>query len=289
MDFVKFIAETLQQYPAIWGALLVGSGVNAFFWFGEWWINDITRKDIANWIERPFEPGNGIIETFLSLLDDVFGENHLTWKCFRRSALISILPVSVFSFSWLFSYGVNFPQRDPFHFHHDSSKFLAFFLATGGIFFNTIPDYLSLLQTRIFLRFLLDKSHIPSVVIAALMWDIIFTAIVFAICTFTVLEITVFFLTIGETPLNTTPFHAAIQTLTLSEINGVTPFYITTFSTSIWLWLYGLSLLFLRMTTPFNAIRKFVLRSRYREAPLKMMGPLAGSFAGLLALPLFLL
>lgn len=94
----------------------------------EWLTSSSRRAPLQRW------PGQ-----FVVLFDRLFGERHLTLRCFRRSAVASLCTVWLVTLVW----AVWHPPANVL------SGVLLFVAVTFiGILFNLIPDYLSLLETR---------------------------------------------------------------------------------------------------------------------------------------------
>jgi hypothetical protein len=119
-------------------ALIVG----AFFVWVESLLRSTTKSEIAGWlvgvhVGQKVEPWP---DTFAKVFDRVFGQNHLSWICFWRS--------TIFSFSLYFLMLIvtvpPLPTGQPL-FQSWAP------LVLSGIIGNVVPDYFSLLGTRIVL------------------------------------------------------------------------------------------------------------------------------------------
>jgi hypothetical protein len=123
-----------------------------------------TRLRIAVWLldlktEALIEPWP---RTFARVFDQVFGSRHLSWLCFRRSCLASLIAVAA-SVIYLGVYmmpGWHRAMETALHEGHQLALMafvlliISFFLGLAIPFFlaNIIPDYLSLLETRYILH-----------------------------------------------------------------------------------------------------------------------------------------
>ena len=89
-----------------------------------------------------------VAEAFHDMFKAVFWHRHLSWRCFARSALASTLAfAAIFAFAWFFI--------EPFQtaFRAEWGSFLRNLVITFLIA-NILADYVSLFQTRLFIRFL---------------------------------------------------------------------------------------------------------------------------------------
>jgi len=135
------------------GAALAGI-VWKFFDKVEGVLTDRTKHEIARWLRvRCVESGlltDSTVTwpgTCATIFDRVFGEKHLSWKCFLRSTFVSLVLSMV---AWIM---VTFSQ---FHNEHGHLNFTPYiFFRYGGpillgfcLLFNALPDYVSLLVTR---------------------------------------------------------------------------------------------------------------------------------------------
>ena len=94
-------------------------------------------------VGKKIEPWPG---TFVKVFDRVFGEKHLSWKCFWRSSLASLLSVVLVSIVLFFMqpglFGMVWTNL------RDHPEVWIICVMIG----NIVPDYLSLLESRFILR-----------------------------------------------------------------------------------------------------------------------------------------
>lgn len=113
-------------------------------------------------------------DKFGKIFDAIFGNRHLSRKCFIRNVIASILSFLIISVLYISIHS------DQMHllwriFQDDAIYVATFFLA---IILNTIPDYVSLLETRIILnRMQKYKSHFLQ--ICLLFLDFVLTGIIY--------------------------------------------------------------------------------------------------------------
>jgi len=229
------------------------------------------KKDISKWLKNidPDEPVKNWPEQFAAVFDRLFGEKHLTWKCFVRSSFASIIAVFLMTLIW----GVL-----------RSDDFVGYFTSTPLthvlirfvfwiLLFNLLADYVSLLETRLVIRFM-KSSRLSKIL--GLATDFILTAgiyfigfIVGSIISGVVIEIlyeslvdweptsrneilsfetllSVFF-PLGQGGLN--------EMIQLKCTDHQLPFgiyFYSTFFTSLWLWLYVISGFTVKLTQKLN-------------------------------------
>jgi hypothetical protein len=269
------------------GGVLAGI-VWKFFERVESVLKDDTKLEIAVWllgvkVGQRLEPWP---ETFIKLFDRVFGKKHLSWRCFWRSSYASIVAV-------LLSQVVVATLLK----QSKGTESLRFFLeitAVAGLV-NIVPDYLSLLETRLSIG-LLGRSMSPRRIGFALFSNVVVTSLLALVATFMV-----------EVVLLSRPHHSLEPRLWLPmvrfEVQRVIPtvsglvlrerLYMggsqvrfislyPAFFTSIWLWLYAGSGFLLKAARRFDVgfdwfNRKFDIEKK----PLQSIGLVAGALVAL--------
>ncbi len=248
--------------------LTLGSGIWLLFERAEKVLKPDVRDGIALWL-RNADPRETVInwpDSFGRVFDGVFGEKHLSWKCFRRSCVASMIGVMIM--------GVLFWALNPSA--PNILKTVAGALLAGAIF-NLLLDYVSLLESRWVVTIMSRRSS-AIVTVTLLIVDVAATAAIFVIL-FTGL---IMFLDSISSP---TGFASATATVYAAEImrlsiNGLEfwrhsesdyfgIFLYTTLFTSVWVWLYvggGTVLKFIQKIAPMR--RWFDLEN----APLRSIG-----------------
>lgn len=177
------------------------------------------------------------------LFDYVYGKEHYSEKRLGRSIVSSL--VGMFIFAYLFeiqdiyiefmsAVSVAAPQRD-------TSLFVVIIILSsmGPIFFNLIPDYFSLVETRIVLQYARGKGIVG--VLLLILVDIVFTVVIFLIGVLIYLLFINFIslmgshLVVGRQALTIETFQVILN----SEIGKV--FLLTTFMTSFFWILFVLT------------------------------------------------
>ena len=101
---------------------------------GDWLDNLSPRGSVRRWPSL-----------FIALFDQTFGERHLSWFCLRRSVIASFLVTWIVGVLWMVLHPPDSLTLVPY----------ALVLVTlGGVLFTIIPDFLSLLETRLVLKHL---------------------------------------------------------------------------------------------------------------------------------------
>lgn len=142
--------ETILSILILW--LTLSGGIYGLFYAIEKTVNKKAKIGATEWLKSMAERSisKTIVESprwFIEAFDSVFGEKHLTWRCFRRSCIASVIAVfvmAIFSFlsdpiSWQI-----FSKSEPVA--RTLGMFIAIFIM--AMFLNFIPDYISLLETR---------------------------------------------------------------------------------------------------------------------------------------------
>jgi len=134
------------------------------------WLKSMAKRSVSQTIvESP--------QWFIFAFDSVFGEKHLTWRCFRRSSIASI--IAVFGMS-IFEYFLN-PIAWQQYFKSESviTGTLIVFVAILilALILNLVPDYVSLLETR----WILNKTKNAGIrkLLVLLILDVILTGGIF--------------------------------------------------------------------------------------------------------------
>lgn len=330
-----------SHWPKIATALVVGVGLIELFldlgasdsnieWYllawgsmtgGLWFLFDIAEKSaapnlkikIVNWIngDERTQDISAIPERFASLFDQIFGEKHLSWVCFRRSAIASITSawvVSTLVFGInpaVFGDGFVSSLPDPVL---DESLINVGMLGVMAVFINIIPDYLSLLQTRYMMKWIQRGRNTFFVLIA----DVVVTAVIFVslLCTGQILIMLVTglwlftpgsfeFLFMNDSyyvyRIIYTVQNLVLEMFFVDRENGsnLGILLITTFFTSIWLWLYMFAMWASRVLVGLNNGVGFLLKLVDVESqPFRSLGfvsVLLVSILFLIGLPFVLL
>jgi len=250
-------------------------------------LNENTKLEIAVWllgvkVGQKVEPWP---DTFAKVFDRVFGTKHLSWKCFWRSFLASCaaLCLTLLFTSWNRNLNWYVAKNIVLEAH--------LWLPLVVLIANAIPDYVSLLETRLLLGFI---SRSPSTLdrIWILTGDLIFTLYIALVCVTyglsTVLASTSNGLAVGalfNPDILLRAFKPSELILSLRLLNepGVASlWFYPAFFTSIWLWLYAGSGFILKAARRFDIgfdwfNRKFDIEKK----PLQSIGLVAGALVAI--------
>lgn len=269
-------AAGMVLFTVVWG----------FFKGVESVLADDTKLEIAVWLlgvkvggkVAPWWP-----QTFAKVFDRVFGERHLSWKCFRRSVyfsslLYTLMLIPVMRHLSLWQQWINY--------------------AVCGLIGTALPDYLSLLSTRLWLRLASKSSALLAIVLVVGVDFVITVAISFFAVVIT------FPLYLTFTRLFSPGFHPVSQYIefllvsldlgTALELLRQSPalsiwhrlsavWFYPAFFTSIWLWLYAGSGFLLKAAHRFDlGFAWFNRHFDIEHKPLSAIGLVAGSLVALL-------
>lgn len=138
---IQEIFASVQSTHSAFAASVSVLFYGAAQWISKFHLSKEAKEELSLWLMGAYQDNWSNI--YCKFFDSVFGENHLSFRCFAVSCCFSLLSVTVFFI--FFSEVVNlFDDR-----FVDNESFISVFVL--AIFLNLIPDYLSLLQTRAFL------------------------------------------------------------------------------------------------------------------------------------------
>jgi Serine/threonine protein kinase len=246
---VAFSDAGFGQILAFFGTwIAVCGGLIGLFLQGERLMRPESRAAISDWLlgEDFAEKVSGWPETFTGLFDAVFSDDHFSWTCFWRSALVSVLTVGFF-FTGALALGIPlsaFPGGD----YVGVLKFIAL-----GSVLNTVVDYFSLYETRWVLGRMSHSKH-AGLDVAYLVLDLILTQTIFAFGVAVVL--------LGTTLVFAPPEGTEISLLNAPlfgffggyaifyDLSSFSPTAYSTLFTSLWVWLYVGAGFLLRILQP---------------------------------------
>lgn len=235
-----------MEMPPI--VLIIGSyfaiagGVWALFDRADKALKDEAKDSISQWLLelKPSEGNQKWPGQFIKIFDAVFSEKHLSWKCFFRSCIASYIAITIMLLIYIGidEGGFFIPSNGQIRW----ADFVGVYFL-GGIL-NLIPDYVSLLETRLVLRRMKDsKSFLKTFVLLG--FDLIISALLIG-GPFLLYFVVFFFNYPPVIPEAANYYDASVGVLKSSisfsgdvGLHGI--FIYSTFFTSVWLWLYGLS------------------------------------------------
>lgn len=243
-------------YCASWFVSM--AGVWALFERAETVASTEVKVAISNWLRNIDIAGaEQWPSMFARMFDRVFGKRHLSFRCFFRSAFVSLTSVVLLTLIWIATH----PDRvkeifvDP-----GPGVFIAFGFV--GLCLNLFPDYLSLLKSRIIIHYMGFRSSNVRIVML-LITDFLATGFIVVMA---VTALVFIFVTWGQEPefLWSDIWNVVIGGFgfSRSEFSVYGVFFYSTYFTSLWVWLYALSGFLLKLTRYFgvtiNMLKKFL-------------------------------
>ncbi|MEM9012377.1 MAG: tetratricopeptide repeat protein [Pseudomonadota bacterium] len=238
-------------FQANWGwAAGIAASMFGLTLFAGRLLHPTSRDEIALWLMGA-QTEEGWSRSFISLFDAVFGERHLSWKCFVRSAIASLIAVAVI---WLLMgrLGAIGPRLQ-------AELSLGAVLALALIV-NVAADYLSLLETR----WLLGQMHrfrSWPVQALVLIGDLLLSGAIIWLAIYAYVS----------SPLYTGEGESFAEILGVFSIFSV--LFYSTFLTSVWTWAYILSTWVMRTVARLRIARLLDVEGK----PVAILGLILGS------------
>lgn len=221
-------------------------------------VNELAISNTSDWLKNiSFNQRFSVFaESFSKAFDSIFGKNLISFNAFTRSCLISFLTYMVlFHFMLYVVFDASWNDSDV-------GIMGGLGLLLAPMVYNFIPDYLSLIESKYIIK---KISHYQKTqqIIYWLVLDVIFTAIIFFTCFMTVLLIVS--VVISWQSEYETVFGLLDELMTFNfgrnPVNDAgTAIFYTTFFTSIWIYLYLLSSLLLKLIPKATFISNMAIR-----------------------------
>ncbi len=234
--------------------------VLALFWKADEAFSDEFREALSKKLQGMKVETESVNwpQSFARVFDHVFGERHLTWRCLFRSCLASALAVLSLL---LIQYSLH-----PWEVVKLSADDVGGLLL-AAVCFNFLPDFVSLLETRLVLRFVADRRPTPHTILFMIIIDLVSTIAIFiilGICA--TLGLVAMYVFLNEESLNLSAlsvdyFEMAAKFLTqiwntgiylepgVAGYASIGVFLYSTLFTSAWLWLFLIGWGFVRYGT----------------------------------------
>jgi len=213
---------------------------------------------------RRREPGAWIPD-FAGVFDRVFGKQHIRWRCFRLSVIVSVC-------AYIVLYAV---LARP---HEIGSETIPerFALAVSFVvLFNVLVDYISLLETRMLLNVAIPAAARISV-------DAVVTVVltvVFMACVMTALNDESVVRNLAEVTRGVAGTSEDVNWVWLTRV-----VLATSFTTSVWLWLHGIAQLSIKLLRANSRLLNWL---DVKETPLRSIGTIINAWVLALGLGLF--
>lgn len=277
------------------GSVAVATTTFGLFEWAEKSLKRERAEELWQWLQ------SGVLEArmaiwpdlFVAMFDGLFGEQHLSFRCFLRSVIMSVVMVFTLGCIWYF----HAAEIDQAYFWEYELQYLVLVILAV----NVLPDYLSLLQTRAILH-VMGAGPRPRRIITVLLLDLIASmAIVFVVGG--VLRGLVHQLTQGYFEPIDLITAWPIQMMSLffnygmgfESVRGISigVFLYSALWTSVWVWLFALVSVLARSRGTVTLLRNLVFRwVKVEETPYRAIGVVATVIVlfgyGLIYLVLFL-
>jgi hypothetical protein len=132
-----------------------------------------TKQRISHWLGRRLtarDTGSWPV-TFVRLFDDVFGSRHFSVRCFYRSTLTSLAATAIVALIYVAG---RWDNRSTFVWNLVGAEFFWYAIVLT-LLITVIPDYASLLETRLVIG-LMTQTNSITIVALLLILDILLTA-----------------------------------------------------------------------------------------------------------------
>ncbi len=250
--------------PNLAWQFVVAASLTALLTFYGGKLRQEKKSDIAAWLRDDVASENHWAQSFIGLFERVFGADHWSWRCFRRSAIASLCFVALL---W-FVVG----KVEPLNVRIGETWPLWRTLICA-LLINVVADYASLFETRLLLR-MLEQRRTVVVQAAVIILDAVLTGVI--------IYATIYLFALS--PLYEGELGSFSQILGAFSLFSV--FFYSTFLTSIWIWGFILFCSLLRLARWLNIAELFNID----ENPMLMIATILGviSFLGLavLSMPL---
>jgi len=237
-------------------------GVWALFDRAETVVSKESKKKVTAWIKGlEISSRKDLPQTFVDAFNAVFGRRHFSLRCIFSSVIASFSFVVILQILFM---SLN-PPKAKMVLENPSIFFSIFFTAS---ILNLVPDYFSLLETRLILRAMTKASSTWRILILIIA-DFILTTVIMIVA---FVGVSLLFDATLAVIAENCRLGLEFRTAELGDINfGI--FFYTTFLTSFWIWLYVLALIIARIVVRLGRVWswfKGVLN--FTEKPLRSLG-----------------
>ena len=271
--------DILSELGVFGAGVALAIAVGGLFWKGDDGLSQDAREQLGRRLKTVAQPYSGASwpKLFVGVFDTVFSRHHLSLACFTRSFAASVIAVFCMLLIWASIQYDGFTQYFDSVTSFDIAFFVVFFLI-----FNAVPDFLSLLETRLLINVMAGTRNVLLLVLV-LAFDLVITGVIFLFVMF------VFFFDaplggVDDSSLTWSLLIERLQLgLTFSSKHPWEPplgiFFYSTFFTSFWLWLFGLTYGALLLIRQMSVVIRFVSwLLPIGTKPIRSIGVVAAAF-----------
>ncbi|MEM6359407.1 MAG: hypothetical protein AAF731_04910, partial [Bacteroidota bacterium] len=287
-------SSLLVTFITVW--LAITGGIYGLFNKAGEALKNKTKREVANWLKNVKIPDENFLwpNGFSELFDEVFTKKHFSFQCFLRSCAASIVSV-IITVLFFIILGVELiPNADmPFMVDKETQSFFLIIVAFIIVIIcistlNIFPDYLSLLESRYVIKIMTRYSSV-AVWIVLLLVDFVLTNLIFFTSGYLLLKL--IFTSAGVNVDNVATqmeyefsFWSFVnQFIPINSFFGIgekstivsflTVFLISTYFTSIWVWLFFFSGILIKVLSRFEPLLNFMrVKMDINKKPLEVMG-----------------
>lgn len=276
------VEELFKALGAFGIGILLAVSVAGLFWKLDDAIAEEPRQALSRFLQRLSvePPYPNLPEIVAGAFVRVFGKKHLSWRCFFMSCLFSILAVGVLTLVY---------SQTEFHRLQSVYRLVSWSgFAVLAFSVNLIPDYISLMETRVVVRFMERTQGFPAL-LGYLGLDVLLTLLIFVgvggllyMLLFPVIGV----ITSGEMRTIDWSFDRlgifwdtvfGMDAVTFSGLDGAVGIFLySTFVTSVWVWLTALGWGAIRLVAkapPLLRAMQYMLP--IEERPMRSIGEVA--------------
>ena len=296
-DTVSTITKLINSPPAQLAAGGVLAGIVwKFFERVEAVLTDQTKLEIAVWILDRKTLGSSLHtwpDSFAKMFDRVFGQNHLSLRCFWRSTLASYVALALVACFTLWHGG---GLKRLYQVEQEGLPQKTILIALVALLSSVLLDYVSLLKTR-WLLFLMESRQSSLLRCLLLISDFCIDCLVGGVATFIAFNLFVNGSVIVDV-FQHVPSAAKLGVMRYAQAlfdfsdpvrtarailhdSVSTLWFAPVFFTSIWLWLYAGSGFLLKAARRFAGFDRlfnwFTVKVDIEKKPLQSIGLVAGA------------
>lgn len=279
--------ELLRELGIFGTGIVMAITVAGLGWRGDEAVSPALRESLSSWLQRldTSAPPPRWPVAFIAMFDHLFGKDHLSWRCFLRSCLASVIAVLILNLVF-FNLRPDEWLEIKEHWTSDAIQFLLFLFVVVAL--NLIPDFVSLLESRFMIQ-MMARYQSGIAIVTLLIVDAVLTMLIFAMigglflsvllsAPYSIEEIGEFWSTFYKFVFEILPSAAKFESGSL-RTGYVGIFIYSTFFTSIWVWLWAIGWGSLRLAARLVPVLRFLQWALPIEThPVRALGETAAIF-----------